>query len=109
MSTFTTANLAARQGDTVSTGHGCDGTTTLAAPSQSTVFVAGQLWCRLGDFTVSHEIPDDGDPPDCTSHIADITGSSATVYVAGIKCARVTDGADAGTISASTQGTVFAG
>ena len=109
MSTFTTATLAARQGDTVSTGHGCDATTTLAAPSQSTVFVAGKLWCRLEDLTVSHDIEDNSIPPDCTSHIADITGSSATVYVVGIKCARVTDGADRGTISASTQGTVFAG
>ena len=98
--------LAARQGDTVSTGHGCDATTTLAAPSQSTVFVAGQLWCRLGDLTVSHDIPSG---EDCVAHTAPITGSSATVFVAGIKCARVTDGADAGTISASTQNTVFAG
>ena len=98
--------LAARQGDTVSTGHGCDTTTTLAAPSQSTVFVADQLWCRLGDLTVSHDIPSG---EDCVAHTASITGSSATVYVAGIKCARVTDGADAGTISASTQSTVFAG
>lgn len=98
--------LAARQGDTVSTGHGCDSTTTLAAPSQSTVFVAGKLWCRLGDLTVSHDVPSG---LVCVAHTAPITGSSDTVFVAGIKCARVTDGADAGTISASTQGTVFAG
>ncbi len=98
--------LAARQGDTVTTGHACDTTTTLAQPGQSSVFVVGKNWCRLGDLTVAHDIPVD---EECVAHTAAITGSSNTVFVVGVKCARVGDGADAGSISSSTQDSVFAG
>jgi uncharacterized Zn-binding protein involved in type VI secretion len=95
----------ARQGDTVSTGHGCDGTTTLDAPSQSTVKIEGQLVCRLGDLTVSHAVPS-GD--DCVPHTAPITGSSGTVKIAGALVARVGDACDAGSIT-SGAGTVSIG
>jgi uncharacterized Zn-binding protein involved in type VI secretion len=95
----------ARAGDSVSTGHGCDGTTTLDIPGQSTVFVEGELACRLGDSTVSHAVPE-GDG--CGSHTATISGSSGTVKVAGKLVARVGDACDAGSIS-SGAATVFIG
>jgi len=97
--------LAARQTDAVATGHGCDGSTTLAAPSQSTVFAEGLLWSRLGDLTVSHDVPSG---LLCVPHTAPITGSSATVYVEGVLCARLGDGCDAGSITGSAA-TVYAG
>ena len=97
--------LAARQTDAVATGHGCDGTTTLAAPGQSTVYAEGLLWCRLGDVTVSHLVPSG---EDCVAHVAAITGSSSSVYVEGVLCARKGDGCDAGSITGSAA-TVYAG
>ena len=97
--------LAARQTDAVSTGHGCDGSTTLATPSQSTVFAEGLLWCRKTDLTVSHDI---GNDIICTPHTAPITGSSSTVYVEGLLCARKSDACDAGSITGSAA-TVYAG
>lgn len=95
----------AREGDSVSTGHGCDGTTTLDTPSQGTVFVEGKLVCRKGDSTVSHAVPE-GDG--CGSHTATISGSSGTVKVAGVLVARVGDACDAGSISSGAS-TVFIG
>lgn len=98
--------IAARQGDSVATGHGCDGSTTLAAPGQGTVRIEGALACRKGDLTVTHTIPA-GDA--CVPHTASISGSSGTVSIVGAKAARVGDGCDAGSISSSTQSTVSIG
>jgi len=97
--------LAARQTDAVATGHGCDGSTILATPSQSTVFAEGLLWCRKTDLTVSHLVPSG---EDCVAHVAAITGSSSSVYVEGLLCARKGDGCDAGSITGSAA-TVYAG
>jgi len=41
--------------DPLNTGHGCDSTTTLATPSQSTVFAEGLLVSRKTDPTVLAE------------------------------------------------------
>lgn len=98
--------LAAREDDPVLTGHGCDGTTNLNTPSQSKVFVAGKLWCRITDPTDSHDIPDG---EDCVSHTATIGAGSDTVFVVGLKAARYGDACDAGSINTPTQSTVFAG
>jgi len=89
----------ARQGDSVSTGHGCDGTTTLAAPGQSFVKIEGQLVCRLGDLTVSHDVPS-GDA--CVAHTASISGSSGVLKIAGALVARVGDACDSGSISSGS-------
>ena len=97
--------LAARQGDAVSTGHDCDSATVLAIPSQSTVFAEAKLWCRIGDRTVSHDILEG---LLCVSHTAPINEGSGTVFVVGIGCARLEDGADAGSITGSAI-TVYAG
>ena len=46
-----------RQGDSLSTGHICTGTTTLSTPGQSTVRANSILIARIGDPTVSHPFP----------------------------------------------------
>ena len=92
--------LAAREGDAVATGHGCDGSTVLDTPGQTTVFIEGKLACRLGDLTVSHAVPS-GDA--CVPHTAPITGSSGTVYIAGVLAARKGDACDAGSITGSAS------
>jgi uncharacterized Zn-binding protein involved in type VI secretion len=45
----------ARIGDTISTGHGCDGTTTLTSPSTN-VFANSKGIERQGDPTVVHRL-----------------------------------------------------
>lgn len=97
--------LAARETDAVATGHGCDTTTKLDVPGQGTVFAEGLLWARLDDKTKSHDEPSG---EDCVAHIASISGSSSSVYVEGVLCARKGDGCDAGSITGSAA-TVYAG
>ena len=93
----------AREGDAVDTGHICDGTTVLDAPSQTTVKIEGALVCRVGDLTVSH-----GVPPVCAPHTAPISAGSSSVMIAGSPAARVGDACDDGAIT-SGAGTVSIG
>ena len=94
-----------RTGDALTTGHGCDNVTTLAIPTQATVYANGKAIARTTDLTVSHLI---GVPPYCSGHVAAVTGGSSTVYVVGLRCARIGDGADAGALIGGSL-TVFAG
>lgn len=87
-----------REEDPLNTGHTCDATSKLAAPSSevanTTVFVEGKLVARKGDPTDSHEILV-GDT--CTPHTSKIVGTcSPNVFVVGKAVARVGDGVDAG-------------
>lgn len=86
---------AARQGDSVSTGHICTTVTSLDTPGQSSVYINGILACRLGDSTVVHTYPV-GEA--CVSHSAPITGSSSSVYIEGVLASRLGDSCDAGSI-----------
>ena len=95
--------LAARQGDAVATGHGCDATTTLDSPSQGTVYIESQLACRLGDPTVTHQFPNPSAPPAYIPHVHTIGGSNGTVYIAGVKASRKGDSCDAGSITGSAS------
>lgn len=94
-----------RKGDDLTTGHGCSSITQLDEPAQSTVYCNGILVARKTDNTVSHPFPP---APACAPHVAKVNEGSSTVYVAGLECARISDGADAG---AMTEGSpnVFAG
>ena len=94
-----------RKGDSLSTGHDCVGSTTLAAPGQSTVKATGEDIARIGDSTVSHPFPpvDAGCPP----HVANVNAGSPNVFVEGIAVARVGDSADAGAMT-SGSASVFA-
>ena len=90
---------AARLGDTISTGHGCDGTSTIAGALISKVTIDGIIAAVIGDAIAAHTIPD-GDA--CVSHSATVGGSSSKVKFEGIYAARVDDGADAGTITSGS-------
>jgi uncharacterized Zn-binding protein involved in type VI secretion len=90
---------AARQGDSVSTGHACDGSTILSSPGQGSVFVNGVLACRITDLTASHLILV-GDV--CEPHVAPISSSSSSVYIEGLLAARKGDSCDAGSITSGS-------
>jgi uncharacterized Zn-binding protein involved in type VI secretion len=94
----------ARIGDTIATGHGCDGTTTLTGPSGD-VFANERGIERQGDPTISHRVSG----RNCSnSHIAIVNAGSGTVFVNNKAIARLGDSADAGSITSGSP-TVFAG
>ena len=96
-----------RQDDALTTGHECDGTSTLAAPDQTKVYVEDKLVARVGDSTVPHN--DGSDSPTCSSqHTGSITQGSSKVYVVGELVARIEDAVDAGTLTSGSS-KVFAG
>ena len=77
------ANFVVRTGDTLSTGHGCVGTTTLAGDNQDgTVHANGIDIAVIGAPTVSHPFPPD---PPCAPHVSQLNAGSATVWINGIK------------------------
>ena len=89
-----------RQGDSLSTGHICTGTTTLSTPGQSTVRANSILIARIGDPTVSHPFPPN---PPCAPHVANVNAGSSIVKVHGIAVARVGDSADAGSMTSGSS------
>lgn len=95
-----------RIGDSLSTGHGCDGTTTIAdSNTDHTVFANGINIIVAGAPTVVHNIPG-GDG--CVPHTAYLNTGSSTVFINGIPVGRIGDSADAGAMI-SGSGNVFAG
>jgi len=82
-----------RIGDTLTTGHGCVGTTTLAGANQGSVYVNGILAAVVGAPTVSHPFPPD---PPCAPHVANLNAGSPNVFIEGIPVGRIGDSADAG-------------
>lgn len=96
---------AAREGDSVATGHLCDTVTVLNTPGQSSVYINGILACRLTDRTVPHEVKSGSV---CIPHTAPITGSSSTVYIVSKLAARLGDSCDAGSITGGSSN-VFIG
>ena len=95
-----------RKGDTLTTGHGCDATTTLATPGQTSVFANNIRVARITDPTVTHLVP----PiiPPCSSHASTVKVGSDSVFVEGLACARIGDSADAGAMITGSDN-VFAG
>lgn len=94
-----------RTGDSLSTGHGCADSTTLASANQSSVYANGILVAVVGAPTVSHPFPPD---PPCDPHVANLDAGSSSVFAEGIAVGRVGDSADAGSM-ASGSADVFAG
>ena len=89
-----------RKGDSLSTGHICVGSTTLAPPGQSNVFVNGKLMARKTDSTVSHPFPPN---PPCAPHVAKVNVGSSTVFCNGLAVARVGDSADLGEMTSGSS------
>ena len=86
--------MAVREGDPLSTGHGCDSVTTLALSLVRTTR-ANSIFCAVqGTPTITHLVP----PiiPPCSSHAANLNIGSPNVRVGGIPWGRVGDSADAG-------------
>ena len=99
-----------RIGDELSTGHGCDGTTTLDNSNQGVdnVYANNLLICVEGAPTVTHDITNPGAPPPCITHTAELNEGSSTVKNNYIEVGRVGDSADAGAMSSGSP-TVNAG
>ena len=92
----------ARIGDTIATGHGCDGTTTLTGPSGN-VFANSKGVERQGDPTVSHRVSG----RNCSvSHSAAINAGSGNVFVNNKPIARIGDSADAGSITSGSPNVI---
>jgi len=86
--------MAVREGDALSTGHGCDSVTTLALSLDKTTR-ANSIFCAVqGTITVTHLVPPN--VPPCGSHAAFLNTGSPNVSIGGIPWGRVGDSADAG-------------
>lgn len=89
-----------RVGDSLSTGHGCTGSTTIASSNtDGTVKANGINIIVVGAPTVSHAFPPD---PPCAPHVANLNAGSGTVSINGIAVGRVGDSADAGAMTAGS-------
>jgi uncharacterized Zn-binding protein involved in type VI secretion len=96
----------ARQGDSTTTGHGCDGSTTITGPTGAgaKVFANGiPIECK-GNPTVVHRY---GGRRCSAQHQAAINAGSPNVFVGGVAVARIGDSTDGGAIS-SGSGNVIA-
>ena len=92
--------------DSLSTGHICSSTTTIASSNtDGTVKANGINIIVVGAPTVSHPFPP---APPCAPHVANLNAGSGTVRVNSIAVGRIGDSADAGAMT-SGSGNVFAG
>tara|TARA_R100000005_G_C4970695_1_gene183811 strand:- start:648 stop:950 length:303 start_codon:yes stop_codon:yes gene_type:complete len=95
-----------RVGDSLSTGHICASTTTIASSNtDGTVKANGINIIVVGAPTVAH--PNPPSPP-CPNHVANLNAGSGTVRVNSIAVGRIGDSADLGAMT-SGSGNVFAG
>ena len=103
--------IVAVKGDTTTTGHGCNATTTIATSTiaeAAKVKVNGTIVAIKGNPLASHTFGPFGNPPKCIPHPGTkVNVGSATVKVNGISIARVGDSADGGAI-VSKAGNVVA-
>ena len=99
-----------RAGDITNTGHLCDPITTMAPPSQTTVFAIGSLIVRQMDKTIFHPIEVSVNPLVCAPHIGVVMKGCITVLVTGMPVARIGDPCDLAKIGLITGAmTVIAG
>ena len=96
-----------RVGDSLSTGHGCAGTTTIASSNQpgQNVFANSILVDVVGAPTVSHAFPPN---PPCAPHVAQLNAGSSSVFIGMIPVGRIGDSADSGAMTTGSPN-VFAG
>ena len=86
--------MAVREGDRLTTGHGCDAITSLAISLVRTVRANGIVGAVLGSPTVVHLVPPD--IPPCQTHSSTLKQGSLNVLIGGIPWGRIGDSADAG-------------
>jgi len=94
-----------RVGDSLSTGHSCASTTTIAASNtDGTVHANGIDIIVIGAPTVPHPFPP---VPILDHHMVNLNAGSPNVFVNSIAVGRIGDSADAGAMT-SGSGNVFA-
>ena len=95
-----------RVGDSLSTGHGCTGSTSIASSNtDGSVKVDNINAIVVGAPTVSHPFPPN---PPCAPHVANLNAGSSSVFIQGIAVGRVGDSADAGVMTSGSNN-VFLG
>jgi len=95
-----------RVGDSLSTGHGCTGSTTIASSNTDGSVKADNInIIVVGAPTVSHPFPPS---PPCAPHVANLNAGSSSVFIQGIAVGRVGDSADAGAMTSGSP-SVYAG
>jgi len=95
-----------RVGDSLSTGHGCTGSTTIASSNTDGSVKADSInIIVVGAPTVSHPFPPN---PPCAPHVANLNAGSSSVFIQGIAVGRVGDSADAGAMTSGSP-SVYAG
>ena len=95
-----------RKGDSLSTGHACTGTTTIASSNtDGTVKVNGINVIVVGAPTVSHPAPPN---PPCPDHVRFLNVGSSTVKINSIAVGRIGDSADSGAMTSGSSN-VFVG
>ena len=95
----------ARDGDPTTTGHGCDGTTTVTGPTGAgaKVFANGIPIECVGNPTAAHTIKSG---KNCVPHSAAINAGSGSVFVGGVAVARVGDSTDGGAITGGSPNVI---
>ena len=92
--------------DSLSTGHACDGTTTIdTSNTDGTVHANGRDIIVIGAPTVSHDILVG---IICVPHVETLKEGSSTVFINGIGVGRIKDGADGGEMISGSEN-VFVG
>ena len=91
----------ARDGDSTTTGHSCDATTTVigATGASAKVYANGKPIACIGNPTALHTIKVGNS---CVPHPAVINIGSGNVYVGGIGVARIDDSTDGGAITSGS-------
>ena len=97
---------AARKGDSLATGHGCSGTTTIASVQPSKTFINNILSSVKGDVSAVHTIPN---PPACVPHTSTIIGGSSSVFIESIAGARIGDAYEGGAVISGSPNTFHGG
>ena len=98
--------MAVRQGDPLTTGHGCTSVTTLSVSLVQNVKSNGIANAVVGTPTVGHTI---GTPPFCVGHASILKQGSSTVKCGGIPWGRVADSADAGAMISGSMNVLVNG
>ena len=98
--------MAARNTDTILTGHPCDVTSTIVATKAVKVIIQGQMAAVVGDAIAPHTILS-GDS--CVSHSAFTGPGSIKVFCGGFSANRVGDIADQGVIISGSNKVIIGG
>lgn len=91
---------AARDTDTIATGHECDTTSTIVAGLAPRVKINGLMAAVKGDVIAPHTILSG---IVCVPHAAVVNAGSSRVHFHGVPAARKDDSADAGSITGSSN------